>query len=77
MAAPMMRQPARPLGRPKIFDPTKSVMAAPRIKPISTRVYGKGGTPYSSGSDMGANRGAGIGYGGFAGLPGDIKPYGT
>jgi hypothetical protein len=51
------------------MDPTKSVMAAPRIRPISTRDYGKGGTPYSGAPDMGA-RGAGIGYGGF-------KPYGT
>jgi hypothetical protein len=65
---PAPRAPARPVGRPKELDPNKAVMAAPRIKPISTRVYGKGGTPYSSGMDMGI-RGAGIGYGGF-------KPYG-
>jgi hypothetical protein len=62
--APRPRPPAGPLGRPKLMDPNKAVMAAPRIKPTSTRIYGKGGTPYSSGPDMGV-RGAGIGYGGF------------
>jgi len=56
--------PRMPLGRPPRFDPNKAVMAAPRIKPISTREYGKGGSPMSSGPDMGM-RGAGIGYGGF------------
>ncbi len=64
---PMM--PGPPIGRPKAMDPTKSVIAPPRIKPTSTREYGKGGTPYSSGPDMGI-RGSGVGYGGF-------KPYGT
>jgi hypothetical protein len=54
------RQPGRPFKMP---DPAKAVIAAPRIKPTSTREYGKGGTPYSSGPDMGV-RGAGIGYGG-------------
>ena len=58
-----------PLGRPPRFDPTKAVLAAPRIKPISTREYGKGGTPMSGAPDLGV-RGAGIGYGGF-------NPYGT
>lgn len=41
------------------MDPAKAVIAPPRIKPTSTREYGKGGTPYSSGPDMGI-RGAGI-----------------
>jgi hypothetical protein len=45
-------------------DPNKAVTKPPRLKPISTRVYGKGGTPISSAPDMGI-RGAGIGYGGF------------
>jgi hypothetical protein len=61
---PMGLPAPRPLGRPPVTDPTKAVMAAPRIKPTSTRIYGKGGTPYSTGPDMGI-RGAGIGYGGF------------
>jgi hypothetical protein len=60
---PLLPTPRPPLGRPPRFDPTKAVMAAPRIKPISTREYGKGGTPMSSGPDMGV-RGAGIGFGG-------------
>lgn len=51
--------PPNPVGRPKVMDPTKSVIAPPRIKPTSTREYGKGGTPYSSGPDMGI-RGGGI-----------------
>jgi hypothetical protein len=51
------------------MDPSKAVLAAPRIRPISTRDYGKGGTPLSGAPDMGV-RGASIGYGGF-------KPYGT
>ena len=50
--------------KPRMADPAKSVMAAPRIKPISTRDYGKGGTPYSGAPDVGV-RGAGIGYGGY------------
>lgn len=58
------------MGRPKVTDPAKSVMAAPRIRPISTRDYGKGGTPYSGAPDVGADRGASIGFGG-------LKPYGT
>jgi hypothetical protein len=64
---PGMRLPPAPRA-PKPLDPDKAVIAPPRIKPISTRVYGKGGTPYSSGLDMGI-RGAGVGYGGY-------KPYG-
>jgi hypothetical protein len=46
------------------MDPAKAVMAAPRMRPTSTREYGKGGTPYSGGPDMGV-RGSGIGYGGY------------
>jgi hypothetical protein len=46
------------------MDPSKAVLAAPRIKATSTREYGKGGTPYSGGPDVGV-RGAGIGYGGY------------
>jgi hypothetical protein len=64
----------RPPGRPRILDdPAKAVMGAPRIRPITTRDYGKGGTIYSGAPDMGV-RGAGIGYGGgFSGL-GGLKP---
>ena len=51
-------------------------MGAPRLRPTSTRNYGKGGTTYSGAPDMGV-RGAGIGYGGgFSGL-GGIKICGT
>jgi len=58
----------RPVGRPVSSvrdsnDPAKAVMAAPRIRPTSTRNYGKGGDLYSGAPDMGI-RGAGIGYGG-------------
>jgi hypothetical protein len=61
----LMPQP-RP---PKPLAPGKAVLAPPRIKPISTREYGKGGTPLSGAPDLGV-RGAGIGYGGY-------NPYGT
>ena len=66
---PRMGQPLRSMRRvtgpkPKPMDPSKAVLAAPRIKATSTREYGKGGTPYSGGPDMGA-RGGGIGYGGY------------
>lgn len=56
--------------KPQPMDPNKAVMAAPRIKPTSTREYGKGGTPMSGAPDEGV-RGAGIGYGGMSanGLP--------
>jgi len=57
-------------GRPKMADPSKAVMAAPRIRPVSTRDYGKGGTPLSGAPDTGSERGAGVGFGG-------LKPYGT
>jgi hypothetical protein len=65
---PAIRPP--PLQRgPKPFDPGKAVTRPPRLKPISTREYGKGGTPLSGAPDLGV-RGAGIGYGG-------PKPYGV
>lgn len=50
--------------KPKPMDPMKSVMAAPRLRPTSTREYGKGGSPLSGAPDMGV-QGAGIGYGGY------------
>jgi hypothetical protein len=53
-----------PLPRPpKPLPPEKAVLAPPRIKPISSRNYGKGGTPLSGSPDQGI-RGAGIGFGG-------------
>ena len=64
-----MTAPARLIGRPKAMDPNKAVLAAPRLRPVSTRDYAKGGTPMSGGPDEGV-RGAGIGFGGFT-------PYGT
>ena len=48
---------------PKPPDLNKVVSAPPRIKPASTRNYGKGGTPLSGMPDQGV-RGGGIGYGG-------------
>jgi len=48
---------------PKPFDPNKAVLAPPRLRPTTTRDYGKGGTPLSGAPDLGV-RGAGIGYGG-------------
>jgi hypothetical protein len=57
-----LRTPPNPRP-PKPVDPAKAVVAAPRLKPISTREYGKGGTPYSSFPNT-SNYGAGIGYGG-------------
>ena len=50
--------------KPRPVDPAKSVMAAPRMRPISTRNYGKGGSPMSGAADEGI-RGAGAGYGGY------------
>jgi len=53
---------------PKPIDPSKAVIAPPRIKPITTRDYGKGGTPLAGAPDQGI-RGAGIGFGGpFRGI---------
>jgi hypothetical protein len=57
---PPLRKPGRPSLPP---DPNKAVMAAPRLRPTTTREYGKGGTPLSGSPNMGI-RGAGIGYGG-------------
>lgn len=57
---PPLRKPGRP-SQP--MDPNKAVMAAQRLRPITTREYGKGGTPLSGGPKLGT-RGAGIGYGG-------------
>jgi hypothetical protein len=50
--------------KPQPMDPAKAVMAAPRMRPISTRNYGKGGSPMSGAPDEGI-RGGGIGYGGY------------
>ena len=58
-----IRTPPLVMPEPKMPDPSKAVTKPPRLKPISTRVYGKGGTPIASAPDMGI-RGAGIGYGG-------------
>jgi hypothetical protein len=55
--------------KPAPMDPGKAVMAAPRMRPISTRNYGKGGSPMSGAADPGI-RGGGIGYGGFG--PNDV-----
>jgi hypothetical protein len=49
---------------PKTLDPTLAVKKPPRLKPATTREYGKGGTPYSGAPDFGI-RGAGIKYGGI------------
>lgn len=48
----------------KMADPNKAVMKPPRLKPITTREYGKGGTPLSGAPSQGV-LGAGIGYGGW------------
>jgi hypothetical protein len=47
----------------KLPDPNKVINAAPRLKPISTREYGKGGTPLSGNPNMG-QRGGGVSFGG-------------
>jgi hypothetical protein len=68
---PPLRAMRRVTGpKPAPMDPNKAVMAAPRIKPVSTREYGKGGSPLSGSPNMGV-AGAGIGYGGYNpnGLP--------
>jgi hypothetical protein len=56
-----------PPKQPGFGAANKAVMAAPRLKPSSTREYGKGGTPYSA-NLQNTQYGAGTGYGG---------PYGT
>jgi hypothetical protein len=73
MAGPNLRALRRVTGpKPRAMDPSKAVMAAPRIKATSTREYGKGGTPYSGGPDMGV-RGAGIGFGGGLGFDPNVS----
>ena len=64
----MARAPRVPRAskEPKPMDPNKAVLNPPRMRPTSTRNYGKGGTPLSGAPDMGL-RGAGIGYGGPGG----------
>ena len=47
----------------KQLDPNKAVSAPPRMKPTSTREYGKGGTPLSGSPDMGI-RGGGASFAG-------------
>jgi hypothetical protein len=56
----------RPPKAPKPVDPNKAVLQPPRLKPISTREYGKGGTPLSGAPNAGVEGGVG-GYGGFKG----------
>jgi hypothetical protein len=48
---------------PKPPDPSKAVSPIPRLRAVSPRNYGKGGTPLFGDPDMGI-RGAGVGYGG-------------
>jgi hypothetical protein len=62
-AAPSTSPEQRAIAR----DPSKAVIAPPRLKPVSTREYGKGGTPLSGAPSMGV-AGAGIGYGGPRGV---------
>ena len=70
MAKGLMTSQMPPQPRaPKPVDPNKAVTKPPRLRPTTTRDYGKGGTPLSGAPDMGL-RGAGIGYGG-------VKPYGV
>ena len=69
MAGFLTRPTPMPGMQSKPVNAAKAVLAAPRIKAVSTREYGKGGTPVSGSPDMG-QRGAGIGYGGF-------DPYGV
>lgn len=64
----MAKMPKTPSGKklgrpPGPLDPNKAVLAPPRLRPTTTRNYGKGGTPMSGGPSMGLF-GAGIGYGG-------------
>jgi hypothetical protein len=47
----------------KLPDPNKAIVAPPRLKPTSTREYGKGGTPLAGNPDMGI-RGGGASFGG-------------
>jgi hypothetical protein len=45
-------KPPRPVPAPKPMDPNKAIMAAPRMKPIEARNYGKGITPMSAAPTM-------------------------
>ena len=56
----------KPPKAPKPLDPNKVVSQPPRLKPISTREYGKGGTPLSGAPKQGVQTTFG-GYGGFDG----------
>ena len=56
--APKPAAAIKPLKLPAV---DKVTTKAPRLKPISTREYGKGGTPLSGAPDMGV-RGGGIGF---------------
>ena len=47
----------------KLPDPNKAIVAPPRLKPTSTREYGKGGTPLAGNPDFGI-RGGGASFGG-------------
>lgn len=49
---------------PNPAQAAKATLAPPRLRPLSTRNYGKGGTPLSGGPGLGVGMGAGIGYGG-------------
>jgi hypothetical protein len=59
----MPRAPKAPK-MPKPMDPAAAVMKPPKLRPTTTREYGKGGTPLSGAPDFGL-RGAKIGYGGL------------
>jgi hypothetical protein len=48
--APQAPMPKVPV--PKPVDPNKALMLPPRLKPIDTRAYGKGGTPLGSGPNF-------------------------
>ena len=45
-------KPPKPAPVPKMMDPSKAIMAAPRMKPIEARNYGKGMTPLSAAPAM-------------------------
>jgi hypothetical protein len=62
MAKPPMMRPPRMPKSPMVANPAKAVKPPPKMRPTSTRNYGKGGTPLSGAPDMG-QRGAGIGVG--------------
>ena len=49
---------------PKALDPNKAVLKPPRLRPTTTRDYGKGGTPLSGSWMNQIPPLAGVGYGG-------------